>query len=498
MLIGQLTSRRRAPTRNRLRSLGRRAIPPLSSAGCLVALLWAGGALAQAQTAPASDPGFLTGLFSPSRANLLGDMGGLRTKLGNYGVTLNLVETSEVLGNVSGGIHTGFDYDGLTTMTLQLDTGKAFGWEGGTFNASALQIHGRNLAADNLQNLQTPSGIEASRATRLWELWYQQSFLNDLADVKLGQQSIDQEFMGSQYSALFLNTMMGWPMVPSVDLFAGGPAYPLSSLGVRGKVQPIPSVTLLGGVFNDNPPGGPFDDDSQLRGAERSGTKFNLNTGALFIAEVQYAINQPAMGDLAYTDRPPGLPGTYKLGMWYDTARFPDQRFDNTGLSLADPASSGVARTHSGNFSVYGVVDQMVWRPDFQSPQSVGVFARLMGAPSDRNLVDFSVNAGVNLKAPFHGRDDDTVGIGYGLANISGRASDLDRDSNSLAGAGIPVRSKEQFIELTYQYQAAAWWQIQPDFQYVFNPGAGIANPNNPTQRVGNEAIIGVRTIITF
>jgi porin len=316
--------------------------------------------------------------------------------------------------------------------------------------------------------------------------------------VKLGQQSVDQEFMTSQYSALYVNTVMGWPMVPSVDLFAGGPAYPLSSLGVRGKVQPIPSVTLLGGVFNDNPPGGPFNDDSQIRGAEKSGTKFNLNTGTFFIAEVQYAINQPAMGDLAHVDETPGLPGTYKLGMWYDTARFSDQRFDNTGLSLADPASSGVARTHSGNFSVYGVVDQMVWRPDFQSPQSVGVFARLMGAPSDRNLVDFSVNAGVNLKAPFAGRDDDTVGLGYGLANVSGRASDLDRDSNSLAAAGIPVRSKEQFIELTYQYQAAAWWQIQPDFQYVFNPGAGIANPNNSAQRVGNEAIIGVRTIITF
>ena len=89
------------------------------------------------------------------------------------------------------------------------------------------------------------------------------------------------------------------------------------------------------------------------------------------------------------------------------------------------------------------------------------------------------------------------AGLGR-CAMAGGRASDLDRDSNSLAGAGIPVRSKEQFIELTYQYQAAAWWQIQPDIQYVFNPGAGIANPNNPAQRVGNEAVIGVRTIITF
>jgi len=476
---------------------GRAARRVFAGAGFL-AFLAASPALAQTQGA-AGDPNFLTGLFAPSRATLLGDMGGLRTAIGRYGFSLNIVETSEVLGNVSGGIHRGFDYDGLTTMTLGLDTAKAFGWEGGSFNVSALQIHGRNLSADNLASLQTASGIEAERATRLWELWYQQEFLEGDASLKLGQQSIDQEFMTSQYSALFVNTVMGWPMVPSVDLFAGGPAYPLSSLGVRLKAQPAPALTLLGGVFNDNPPGGPFDDDSQLRGAEKSGTAFNLNTGALFIAEMQYTINQPAMGEMTAPGQSTGLPGTYKLGMWYDTARFPDQRFDNTGLSLADPASSGVARTHSGNFSVYGVADQMVWRPDPDSPQSVGVFARLMGAPSDRNLVDFGVDAGVTLKAPFHGRDDDTVGLGYGLANVSGRASDLDRDSNFFSPASpIPVRSKEQFIELTYQYQAAAWWQIQPDFQYVFNPGAGIANPNNAGQRVGDEAVIGIRTVITF
>jgi hypothetical protein len=32
---------------------------------------------------PASEPGFFTGLFAPSRSNLLGTMGGLRTVLGN-------------------------------------------------------------------------------------------------------------------------------------------------------------------------------------------------------------------------------------------------------------------------------------------------------------------------------------------------------------------------------------------------------------------------------
>ena len=74
-------------------------------------------------------------------------------------------------------------------------------------------------------------------------------------DVKLGQQSIDQEFLISQGSLTFLNTVMGWPMVPTTDLYAGGPSYPLSSLGVRLRARPNDNLTLLGGVFQDNPPG---------------------------------------------------------------------------------------------------------------------------------------------------------------------------------------------------------------------------------------------------
>jgi porin len=53
-------------------------------------------------------------------------------------------------------------------------------------------------------------------------------------------------------------------------------------------------------------------------------------------------------------------------------------------------------------------------------------------------------------------------------------------------------------LEVTYQYQVTPWWQLQPDFQYVFNVGDGEANPNIPTQKIRNEAVIGVRTNITF
>ena len=282
-------------------------------------------------------------------------LGGLRTALGNVGITFGLQDINEVWGNVSGGIQRGADYDGVTLMSVGLDTQRAFGWEGGTINVSAWNIRGRSLSTDNLLNLQTVSGILAAPTTRLWEVWYQQSFLDGRFDVKLGQQSLDQEFMNSQYSGLFINTMMGWPMLPSADLYAGGPAYPLSSLGVRLRGQLGGGFTALGGVFQDNPPGGPFDADSQLLGSTRWGGNFNLRTGALFIAELQYALNQPGNGDMDYGNHTTGLPGTYKLGVWVDTAPFPSQRFDNTGLSLADLSTTGVPQMLRNNFSIYGV-----------------------------------------------------------------------------------------------------------------------------------------------
>ena len=56
-----------------------------------------------------------------------------------------------------------------------------------------------------------------------------------------------------------------------------------------------------------------------------------------------------------------------------------------------------------------------------------------------------------------------------------------------------PVRSFETVLEATYQYEATPWLQIQPDVQYTINPGGGLANPNNPTTKIGNELVFGVR-----
>ena len=478
---------------------------------CLLSLGVVQPALAQAsgEAAPASTPAESAPSSTPSatdaakappapagfwdRATLFGDMGGLRPWLGDHGVTLSLQETSEYLNNLSGGTHRSGAYDGLTQLGVVVDTQKAFGLPGGTFNVSALQIHGTNLTQRNLQTLQTATGIEADATTRLWELWYQQSLLAGKVDVKIGQQSLDQEFMTSQYAATFMNATFGWPVLPSTDMPAGGPAYPLSSLGVRVRATPADSWTVLAGVFDGNPAGNGIGDPQKLNA---HGTNFNLHDSALFIGEVQYAINQPPANPS--DAKPTGLPGTYKLGFWYNTGNFADQQFDNTGLSLANPASTGVPQSHRGDYSFYAVADQMVWRPSADSPQSVGVFARIMGAPGDRNLVDLGVNAGVTLKAPFKGRDNDVAGIAVGYAKIGSHAQNLASDTASLTTPGYPSRSAETIIEATYLYQVTPWWQLQADFQYAFRPAGGIPNPENPSQRLGNEAVVGLRTNLVF
>ena len=445
------------------------------------------------QAMPSNKGGFFSGLGR--RSNLLGDIGGLRSKLSKYGVSLSILETSELLGNISGGKRKGADYDGLTQVDLQMDTQRAFNHYGGTFNVSALQIHGTNLSADNLLTLQTSSGIEADRATRLWELWYDQKFLDeDKLDIKVGQQSLDQEFIVSQNALLFVNTMFGWPLIPSVDLPAGGPAYPLSEIGVRARYVANPATNLLLGVYGGSPSPNNYQDSQR---ADNNGLKFPTNNGVLAFAEAQFLY--PALGNLVYPGQSAPLPHVFKIGGWYDSEKFNDETTGTDGLSLANPNSNGIPRQHRGDYSVYATYDQMIGQSHTEYDRTYNVFARVMTAPqADRNLADFSANLGYVVTDPFHNRDDDSAGIALGVAHVGEGAADLDSATALYGGGYVPRRTTETFVEATYQYQVTPWFNIQPDAQYIINPGGGVANPDQPNSRVGNEMVLGTRFNIVF
>ena len=430
-----------------------------------------------------------TGLFD--RANLLPDIGGARVNLANHGVTFGLSEASEVLGNPTGGVRQGAVYEGLTQFGVGIDTGKAGLWEGGTFNVSGFQIHGRGLSLNNLDNnLNTVSSIEAYRGTLLFELWYEQALFDSKLQVRVGQLAADQEFMVSQYANLFINHTFGWSTLASADLPSGGAAYPLAPPGVRLRWFPRDALTLLAAVLAGNPAGpGPFGSVPQSRDA--SGTAFRLNDGLFLIAEAQYAINQ---GEGAT-----GKPGLYKFGGWYADTTFYDQRRNASGAALTAPLTSQLlGRNRSGDWSLYATADQLVWRKAGEKDGGIGVFARAMGVPGDRNLVNYYADAGVTWKGAIAGRASDTAGLAFGYAHISDTAAQLDVAIAAATATAYPVRRNETVLELTYQAQLAPWWQVQPTAQYVFNINGVVLDPNNPSRKVPDALVLGLRTQITF
>jgi porin len=121
-----------------------------------------------------------------------------------------------------------------------------------------------------------------------------------------------------------------------------------------------------------------------------------------------------------------------------------------------------------------------------------------MGAPAAQNLVGFFFNGGLTLTDPLPGRDNDSAGIDLGVGHVSGQASDLDHATAFYSGIFTPIRGTETLVELTYQAQITPWLLVQPDVQFVLNPGGGILNPNNPAERLHDEIVSGIHTTITF
>jgi porin len=403
-----------------------------------------------------------------------------RAHLKDFGITFSLHERSEVWANLTGGGHQGVSYNGLTISKLDVDLDKLVGWSGAEFFASAFDIHGHGPSRSLVGNLQLVSNIEATPSLKLYDLWLDQSLFDKTLSIRLGQEGTNDEMMTTTYGGLFLNSSFGFPGMPAAVLPSGGPNYPMATPFVRAQLKPNDTVTIIGAVYNGDP-APPGTGDPQIR--DRNGTAFRLDDHALAFGEVWYSPDPSASA---------ALPTTYKLGAWYSSSPFADQRFDTAGGLLANPAGSGLALTHSGDWAFYGIIDQKVWeRPDAKE-QGIGVFLQVMGGPSDRNLSNFFVEGGMNFLAPFTERPDDVFGVAVTYLGISPAARNFSRDLVSFGRATSSFASNETILEATYTAPVTNWLTLQPDVQFVFNPGAGVPG-NFGRAPLSDAVVIGIR-----
>jgi hypothetical protein len=224
-------------------------------------------------------------------------------------------------------------------------------------------------------------------------------------------------------------------------------------------------------------PRGP--EDPQLR--DRYGLNFRINDPPLLLGEAQFFWNAKK-GD-------PGLDGKFKLGGWRHLGNFSDQRFGASGMTLADPALGDTPATLSGDFGVYSVFEQKLYRVGRDDDRGIGVFARASYSPPDRNLIDFYADAGLEFIGLSERRPKDKFGVAAAYALVSPRVRALDGDFQKAFGPAWTARSFESLVTAVYQYEVRAGWTLQPNFQYIIHPGGGATNLCVP--RTSSELMTG-------
>jgi porin len=427
------------------------------------------------------------------RDKLTGDWGGARTALERRGIDVGIEYIGETLGILSGGLRRGTAFEGRLGVSVDTDLEKFMGWKGARTHVKVFQIHNANgqNAADYVGSLADPSNIDALRTTRLFTAWFAQEF-GDFASIAIGQLAADDYYLSGRTAGGLINGTFGWATIASANLPSGGPAYPLATPGVRLKINPTENFSLAVAALSGDPAGkGCYDNnpDANPQACNRHGTTFSFSGGTLWAFGLDYEVNQGKDAT--------GLAAAYKLGGWYHTGKFADQRFgvDGAGNVVALALDPGNPLNHRGNWGIYGVIDQMLWR---SGPASISVFTRAGLAPSDRNLVSWYVDGGIGFKGLLAGRPDDTLTFGVAHSHISKNAAALDRDTLALNGPPYPIRSGETVFELSYIAQITPWWTIQPDVQYIVRPGGNVPDPADPTRSIENAFLIGARTTLTF
>lgn len=141
-----------------------------------------------------------------------------------------------------------------------------------------------------------------------------------------------------------------------------------------------------------------------------------------------------------------GREGNYRFHYIYDARNFTDvnsgKTEENTGFGLS--------------------LDQEV-------ADGIGLFARYAMQDEDleENLVKSSISGGVSLSGSLWNRENDVVGIAYGILSVNDKAPDIAAISNS---------GDEGHFEIYYKLGFSDHFTLTPDLQVVTNAGGDADN----------------------
>lgn len=348
-------------------------------------------------------------------------------KIGD-GISFEASYVSEYVANINGGIKKGSDYLGMIDLMATFDTEAAGLWNKGSFFVQLENTHGGTPSGTYIGDYQVVSNIENGYYTYLYQLWYNQQVNN--FSFLVGLHDLNSEFLASDYAGEYINSSFG--IMPSVSSNVPVAIFPKTTLGGIVRYEASENLFMQAAIYDGDPMC--LDTDPYFKNFELS-----KEEGFISIGEV-------AMSTL----KAEGYNGTLKLGGYYHSADC--YNIKDTVVEL------------SGNYGAYFILDQIVVPFNENDLRGVGMFLYGGWAPSDRNEANYSWGIGFNLMAPFASRPDDIVGIGIASVNVNNVQDDLTVATGS-----------ETAIECMYKLRVHNNILIQPEIQYIVNPGAGTS-----------------------
>ena len=355
-------------------------------------------------------------------------------------VNISAVYTADIRGDVDGGVGRGARYLDNFDLQVAIDAERLVGWRGARLFVYGVYDNGVSLSR-LVGDVQTVSNIETQvQAARLFEAWVEQDVGRN-ASVKVGLYNLNAEFDTTQSGGLFLLSSHGIGPDFSQSGRRGPSIFPVTSLAVRGEVKLarhwLGRVAVLDGV--------PGDPDHPRRTA----IKLSARDGALVVGEVDY------------------LKGGTKaaIGLWSYTARFD---------ALTPSAPSG-----RGSKGAYIFAEHRLVGTRAEDAAGLAGWLRFGIADTRYNAIGGYLGGGLVYTGLTRRRTDDQVGLSFAAVSFGDRY----RRAQRLADA--PSERREVVIEAVYNAVLAPWLSLQPDVQYVVNPGGD--------PRLRDALVIGVR-----
>ena len=342
---------------------------------------------------------------------------------------LNASYKGDFVTNFRGGIEPGSTYLGLADLFLHFDAEKAGLWKGGEFLVHGANSHGGEPSANLIGDFQVVSNIEAGNHTFLYELWFKQRFAKVTATF--GLQDLNAEFAASSIGSIFLNSSFGIHSVISDNILA--PIFPLTSPGITLCWDASEKLCIKTAAYR----GCPIDFEENPYNI-----KWDMEhlQGLLWVTEGQYSWSGKQ-----------GNSNVFKGGVFFH------QHCPESGVINSE---TGDELTY--DYGAYAVGDHQLWN---YGNRSFSVFYQLGVCP----------------------RNDNFAYLGCGCA-YTGLLSKKGNDTLGLAMAGGMLTKErghdETTFELTYKVQVTNQIYLQPEMQYVVNPGG--------TDRALKNAAVGL------